>query len=96
MNPVRALWRLMSRSWLVAAPLIIIFVLVAIPLLLSVAHDIIARNLGAETADAFADNMFGAMMWGAELTFLLAPVALVVYVLVLLTRRWLRKPEKSP
>jgi membrane protease YdiL (CAAX protease family) len=86
MKSMQAIWRLMSRSWLVAAPLIIIFVLVAIPLLLSVVHDIIARVSGAEAADVFADNMFGAMMWGAELTFLLAPVALV-----LVARRWLRK-----
>jgi hypothetical protein len=91
MKFVEAIRRFMARSWLVAAPLVIVFGIIAIAILLAIVQALVERVFGSETADYFASLWFGALMWTAELTLLFAPIALVVYVIVILARRYSRK-----
>jgi len=90
MKFVEAIRRLIATSWLVAAPLVIVFGLIAIVILFYIVQTVVERVLGAETADDFASLWFGALMWGAELTLLFAPVALIIWAIVLMARRLAR------
>jgi hypothetical protein len=86
---VRAIWRFIAKAWLVAAPLVILFLLlVGAPIILAVAHAIIARISGREAADTL---LMDAMTWTWIAVLALAPIGLIVYGAVRLTRRFLRK-----
>jgi len=94
MKLVQEIRRLIATSWLVAAPLIILFLLIAIPLCLAIASAIIERIFGLKTAEDFSNYLFGAMMWAGELALVLSPIALVIYGIVCLARWLVRK--KAP
>lgn len=94
MKSVQAIRRFLSTSWLVAAPLVILFLLIAVPLCVAIFRAIIERVFGHEAAENFSNFVFGAMMWGAELALLLAPIGLAVYGLVRLVR-WLAGKKKQ-
>jgi hypothetical protein len=92
MQPLQALWRFISKSWLVAAPLVILVLLfVIVPFILAVVHAIAARVAGAEAADTFLMDL---MTWTWILVLVLAPIGLAVYAAVRLARWLLRK--KTP
>jgi hypothetical protein len=93
MKSMRAIWRFISTSWLVAAPLVIVFLLIAIPLCLAIVGAIIERVLGHAAAESFSSLWFGALMWGAELVLVLTPIALAAYGMVCLVRWLIRKKE---
>jgi len=91
MKLVQTIRRFIARSWLAAAPLVILFLLIAIPLCLAVVHTIIERVFGPEAAESFFDFVFGAAMWGGELVLVLAPIGLTIYGIVRLARWFGRK-----
>ncbi len=93
MKFLRALRHFISTSWLVAAPLLIVFGLVAAVILLAILQAVIERIFGGEAADRFANLWFGALMWAAELTLLLAPIALAVYLIAIVVRRLRRRKQ---
>ena len=89
MKSVRAIWRFIAKAWLVAAPLVILFLLfIAVPIILAVAHAIVARISGPEAADTF---LMDAMTWTWIAVLALAPTGLIVYGAVYFARRFLRK-----
>jgi len=91
MKFVQAIRRFISNAWLVTAPLVILVLLVAIPLVLAVVGAIIGRAFGPEAAENYSSSLFSAMMWGAELALLLTPIGLAIYGLVRLARWLVRK-----
>jgi hypothetical protein len=93
MKFVQAMRRFISNAWLVAAPLIIVFLLIAIPLCLAIVRAIIERLFGPEAAEDFSTFLFGAMMWGGELVLGFAPIGLAIYGIVRLARWLVRKKE---
>ena len=93
MKFVQAIRRFFATSWLVAAPLIIVVGLVAVLIFLAIVQAIVGRVFGDQAADYFASLWFGALMWAAELTLLFAPIALVIYGIVILARRLARKRQ---
>ena len=93
MTFVRAIRRFIANAWLAAAPLVILFLLIAIPLCLAIVGAIIGRVWGPEAADDFTTAVFGAMMWGGELALGLAPIGLAIYGLVRLARWLVRKKQ---
>jgi hypothetical protein len=93
MKSVQTIRRFISNAWLVAAPLVIVFLLIAIPLCLAVVSAIIEHVFGPEVAEGFSTTLFGAMMWGGELVLGLAPIGLAIYGIVRLARWLVRKKE---
>ena len=93
MKFLQALRRFIATSWLVAAPLVVVVGLVAAVILLAIFQALIERLFGGETGDRFANLWFGALMWAAELTLLLAPIGLVVYLIAMGARRYMRKKQ---
>jgi hypothetical protein len=93
MKSLQSLRRFISASWLVAAPLVVLLLLIVVPILFAVVSAIIERVYGNEAADDFSAYMFGAMMWGAELVLVLAPIALAVYGIVRVARWLARRKE---
>jgi len=89
---MQAIRRFISTTWLVAAPLVVVALLVAIPLCLGIVGAIVGRVFGPQAAEAYGDILFGAMMWAAELALLLAPIGLAAYGLFRLAQ-WLGKKE---
>jgi hypothetical protein len=88
MTLMRAIWRFSAKAWLVAAPLVILFLLfVGAPIILAVAHAIVARVSGPEAADTL---LMDAMTWTWIAVLVLAPTGLIVYGAVRLARRFLR------
>jgi hypothetical protein len=91
MKFLQVIWRFITRSWLIAAPLIIlVFLFVVVPLVLAVVHAVAARVSGPEAADTL---LMDAMTWTWILVMVLTPIALVVYGLVGLVR-WLLSERK--
>jgi hypothetical protein len=91
MKSVQAIRRFISRSWLVAGPLIILFLLIAIPIVLAIVDAIVERAFGPEMAERYSVFWLDAMMWTGEMTLLLAPVVLAIYVAFRLARWLIRK-----
>ena len=91
MMSVQAIWLFGSRSWL--APLILLFLLIAVPFALGIIGAIIERLFGHEASERFAVFWLDAGMWRAEVTLLLAPTALVIYVAFRLWR-WCARKKK--
>lgn len=92
MKSVQAIWRFVSRSWLIAAPLIILFVLfVGAPIILAIVHAIAARVAGADAADTL---LMDVVTWTWVAVLVLAPIGLAVYGAVRLAR-WLVR-ERAP
>lgn len=86
---LRAIWRFIAKAWLVAAPLVILFLLfVGVPIVLAVGHAIVARISGPETADTF---LMDVITWTWIAVLVLAPIGLIVYGAVCFARRFLRK-----
>ena len=94
MNFGQAIRRFIANAWLAAAPLVIVFLLIAIPLCLAIIGAIIEGIWGPDAAEDFSTSVFGGMMWGGELALGLAPIGLIAYGLYRLARWWLgqRKP----
>lgn len=89
MKSVRAIWRFIAKAWLVAAPLVILFLLfVGVPIVLAVGHAIVARISGPDAADTF---LMDAITWTWIAVLVLAPIGLIVYGAVCFARRLLRK-----
>jgi len=89
MKSVRTIWRFIAKAWLVAAPLVILFLLfIAAPTILAVAHAIVARISGPEAADTF---LMDAMTWTWIAVLVLVPAGLIGYGAVCLARRFLSK-----
>jgi hypothetical protein len=93
MKSAQAMQRFMSKAWLVAGPLVLLFLLIAIPIVLAIARAIIERIFGPEAAERFSVFWLDVMMWTAELALLLAPVVLAIYVAFRLARWLIRKKE---
>lgn len=94
MKSVQAIWRFISNAWLVAAPLVILVLLfVGVPIIIAVAHVIVARISGPEAADTF---LMDAITWTWIAALVLAPIGLVIYGAVCLARRLLRKRDAAP
>lgn len=86
-----AIWRFISKSWLVAAPLIILLLLlVGVPIILAIVHAIAARTIGPEAADTL---LMDVMTWTWILVLVLAPIGLAIYLIFRLTR-WLLSERK--
>ena len=89
MTLMRAIWRFSAKAWLVAAPLVILFLLfVGAPIILAVAHAIVARVSGPEAADTL---LMDAMTWTWIAVLVLVPAGLIGYGAVCLARRFLSK-----
>jgi len=93
MKSLQSLRRFISASWLVAAPLVVLLLLIVVPILFAVISAIIERLFGSEAADDFSAYMFGALMWGGELVLVFAPIALALYGIVRVARWLARKKE---
>jgi ABC-type sugar transport system permease subunit len=86
---VRAIWRFAAKAWLVAAPMVILFLFfVGAPIILAVAHAIVAHISGPEAADTL---LMDAMTWTWIAVLVLAPTGLIVYGAVRLAKRFLRE-----
>ena len=91
MKSVQTIWRFIANAWLIAAPLVILVLLfVGVPIIIAVAHAIVARISGPEVADTF---LMDAMTWTGIGVLVLTPIALVIYGTVRLARRFLRIKE---
>jgi hypothetical protein len=91
MQPLR---RFLSKAWLAAGPLILLLLLIVVPVVLAIISAIIERVFGPEASERFAIFWVDAMMWGLELLFILAPIALAVYVAFRLAKWLSRKKER--
>jgi hypothetical protein len=92
MKSVQAIWRFISSSWLIAAPLIILFFLfVGAPILLAIIHAIAARVAGPDAADTL---LMDVVTWTWIAVLVLTPLGLAVYGAVRLAR-WLKR-ERAP
>jgi hypothetical protein len=87
MKAVRAIWRFISASWLVAAPLVILALLAAIFVFLAIGQAIIGRAFGADAADNFIANAMVALAMALELALL----GLLAYGLFCAARLLLRR-----
>jgi hypothetical protein len=87
MKAIQAIRRFISTSWLVAAPLVVIVLLIAGMALLAIADSIVEHLFGAEAADNFLANTMVSLWIALEL----ALVALIIYGLFRLARRLLRR-----
>ena len=87
MKSVQAIRRFVSNAWLVAAPLVIVVLLVAGLALLGVVYAIVGSVFGAETADNFLANAM-VSFW---IAFELALLGLAVYGIFCVARWLLRK-----
>jgi hypothetical protein len=90
MKPIQAIWRFISASWLVAAPLVILVLLVGVFALLGIICAIIEHVLGPETADNFLANAMVLL----TIAFELALLGLVIYGIFCIAR-WLVS-KKAP
>jgi len=91
MKFLQAIRRFFSKAWLVAGPLILLLLLIAVPIVLAVIGAIIEHISGPEATERFAVFWLDAMMWGLELLFVLAPIALAVYAAFCLAKWLIRK-----
>ncbi len=87
MKATHTIWRFFSTSWLVAAPMVIIALLIAGMVLLAIVDSIVEHIFGAETADNFLATTMVSLWIAIEF----AIVALIIYGLFRLARRLLRK-----
>jgi hypothetical protein len=93
MKSVQAICRFVSNAWLVAAPLVIVFLLIAVLILAAIVSVIVERMFGSEAAEGFSAFWLNVTMWAGELLLVLAPIGLAIYALVRLARWLLRKKE---
>jgi preprotein translocase subunit SecG len=84
MKFIQAIRRFILNSWLVAAPLVILVLLVAGLALLGIVDAIVGSVFGAEAADNFLAD---TMAWGA-MVFVLAILGLLIYGLFCIAK-WL-------
>ncbi len=93
MKSVQAICRFVSNAWLVAAPLVIVFLFIAVLIVFAIVSVIVERVFGPEAAKGFSAFWLDVTMRGAELLLVLAPIGLAIYVSVRLARWLLRKKE---
>ena len=87
MKATHAIWRFVTTSWLVAAPLVIIVLLIGGMALLAIVDSIVEHLFGAEAADNFLANTMVSLWIAIEIGL----VGLIIYGLFRLARRLLRK-----
>jgi hypothetical protein len=90
MKSMQAMQRFISTSWLVAAPLVIVVLLVVGLALLGFVYAIVGSLFGAEVAENFIAN--ATVLFG--MAFELGLLGLVIYAIYCLARWLLRK--KAP
>jgi hypothetical protein len=90
MKFVQAIWPFISNAWLVAAPLVIVIVIIGVFAFIGIVQAIIERVFGNETAENFVANTMVLLWMALELALL----GLVLYGLFCLARWFLRK--KAP
>jgi len=95
MKSVRAICCFVSNTWLVAAPLVIVFLLIAVLILAAIVGVIIERVFGTKAAEGFSAFGLNVTMWGAESALVLTPIGLAIYASVRLARWLLRKNKKE-
>ena len=89
MKSVQAIWRFISSSWLIAAPLIILFILfVGAPIFLAIIHAIAGRVAGPDAADTL---LMDVVTWTWIAVLVLTPLGLAAYGAVRLARWLMRK-----
>ena len=92
MKFLQVIWRFISRSWLIAAPLIILFVLfVGAPVILAIVHAIGSRVAGADAADTL---LMDVVTWTWVAVLVVAPMGLAIYGAIRLAR-WLLRETAS-
>jgi len=84
---IHAIWRFVATSWLVAAPLVVIVLIVAFLALLAIVDAIVGHFYGSDVADNFLANTMVSLWIAIEF----AIVALIIYGLFRLARRLLHK-----
>jgi hypothetical protein len=67
--------------------------LIAVPIVLAIISAIIERVSGPEAAERFDAFWIDVTMWGLELLFVLAPIALAIYVAFRLAKWLVRKKQ---
>jgi hypothetical protein len=87
MKAIHAIWRFVTTPWLVAAPLVIIVLLIAGMVLLAAVDSIVEHLFGVEAADNFLANTMVSLWIAIEIGL----VGLIIYGLFRLARRLLRK-----
>jgi hypothetical protein len=91
MKPLQDAWRFVTTTWFVAAPLLVLFVvLVVLPVVFMIMHAILVRMIGRDDADTM---LMGAVMWTSEFVLVLGPLAFVIYVGYRVARRFFGKQE---
>ena len=89
MKFVQAIWRVISNTWLVAAPLVVVVLIVAVFAFIGIGQAIIERVFGSEAAENFIANTMVLLWMALELALL----GLALYGLFCLARWILRKKE---
>ena len=90
MKSVEAIRRFISAAWLVATPLMLLLLIVAVLIFFGVVHEIVKHLFGPETADTF---LMDAGMWMAMVAFVLTPIGFTIYAMVCLARWFVGKKE---
>jgi uncharacterized membrane protein len=90
MKSMQAIRRFISTSWLVAAPLVIVVLLIVGLALLGIVDAIVGSVFGAEAADNFIANAM--VLFG--MAFELGLLGLVIYAMFCVARWLLRKKER--
>jgi hypothetical protein len=91
MKSVQAIRRFISNAWLVAAPLVLLFLLiVVVPIFFAVAYEILKLIFSPEQADTL---LMDAGMWLAMVVFVLTPIGFAIYAMVCLARWLVGKKE---
>ena len=87
----RAFMRLVSVSWLVAAPLVIVIAIVGLGLVLSLTSQIAGLLFGPEAADAF----FYDFVMGLGMLFWVAIIGVPIYAIVSYLKSKRKQPQKT-
>jgi len=91
MKSLQAIRRFISNAWLAAAPLVVLFgLVVGVPILVGIAHWIVARVSDPETAD---NLLMDVGMTAAAMVLLLTPAGLAIYAIVRLAKWLIGKKE---
>jgi hypothetical protein len=89
MKSVQAIRRFISNSWLVAAPLVILVLLIGGLAFLGIVYAIVGYVFGAEAADNFIANAM--VLFG--MAFELGLLGLVIYAMFCVARWFLRRKK---
>ena len=82
------------KTWAKAAGLAVVLVLFGTPLILVSSGGVVQRLFGKAAAENFDVNVFGFYMWAWELAFVLVPLAIAIFVLVVVAR-WIAETRRS-